>query len=819
MTRKASAPASTLTLFLSVLTTLIMLAGTAVAQNPVIDPTNRTVTTSSFVVEWSTSNDTEAITSISWSGGPNLTSDQGLGTCFPSFPGSIEYFGNSYAPPDPWAGGLVLVGGGTTTPPGTTAWSGQILPSGTAQVTINSSSTGCPPSSAGINVQTTYSFFNPGDPGTNWFGVQRDFDFTATTFAHDFRPYMPRLSLGEGFTEVLYPDTSGALASLSVYDCGSGCTGPIAAPNAASLNPPWDATQGWFAIHNPNTLQGVVVKRNPSTDPQGNAIVAQLWIDNDAGSNTNVSSFLLMSPTEGFTGGPVTEVETLCFYNSSIWTPSLTPPAGCSNVGSSPTNTTLTSSLNPSVYGQTVIFTAAVTASSGTPTGSVVFTDTSTSTPVGSATLVSGTASISVSSLVAGAHSIAATYEGSATFASSTSSPSVQTVGAANTSTVLASTPNPAGSGQIVTLTATVASQYGGATTGTVTFFSGSQTLGTASLSGSQATLGTSFSAAGTYPITTHYNGDNNNLGSTSATLSQKIIASTTTALTSSPNPALIGQTIAFAATVTSSSGTPPNGEIVTFYNGSASLGTVALTGGVASFASSLPAGVYSITASYAGDANFAASTSPVLQQVVNSTTKSATATTLMSSLNPSIYGQKVTWSATVTTSGAVPPKGKVKFTWGIYTLGTVSLNGSGVATLSKSNLNADTYPLTAIYLGDANNLGSTSTILNQVVQQTTSSATLTSSPNPSTPGEAVVFTAEIKSPTVKAGGIVTFTAGFDTALGTAVLNNGKATFTTSALPAGTTEVTLFYLGDSNIKSSATAVDQVVQPVAAAAPR
>jgi hypothetical protein len=38
-----------------------------------------------------------------------------------------------------------------------------------------------------------------------------------------------------------------------------------------------------------------------------------------------------MNPTAGFTGGLVTEVETLCFYNSTIWTPSLIPPPGCIN--------------------------------------------------------------------------------------------------------------------------------------------------------------------------------------------------------------------------------------------------------------------------------------------------------------------------------------------------------------------------------------------------------------------------------------------------------------------------------------------------------
>jgi hypothetical protein len=329
-------------LFGSILSTTKVPVIASASRLTVIDPNKRTVTTNNFLVAWSTGTDTEAIISINWRGGQNLTSTEAVGNCNPFAPGAVEYFGDTYAPPDPQSGGFVLVGGGTTTPPGTTAWSGQILSSGTAEVTINSSSTGCPPSSAGINVKTTYNFFNPDDPNTNWFGVQRAFDFTPTTFAHDFRPYMPRLSLSEGFTQVLYPTTSGSLATLSVYNCPIGCTGPIGAPGAAPLNPPWDATQGWFAIHNPGDLQGVVVKRDPSNDPQGNAIAAQLWVDNDGGSDTNASSFLLMSPTGGFTAGLVTEVERLCFYDSTIWTPSLTPPAACSNSPVSLSPSTLT---------------------------------------------------------------------------------------------------------------------------------------------------------------------------------------------------------------------------------------------------------------------------------------------------------------------------------------------------------------------------------------------------------------------------------------------------------------------------------------------
>jgi len=127
-----------------------------------------------------------------------------------------------------------------------------------------------------------------------------------------------------------------------------------------------------------------------------------------------------------------------------------------------------------------------------------------------------------------------------------------------------------------------------------------------------------------------------------------------------------------------------------------------------------------------------------------NSGIHNPTSTSLTSALNPSMYGQKITWTATVTSSGSIAPTGKVQFTWSGHTIGSATLNSSGVATLTKSNLNADPYPITAVYGGDTANLGSTSAVLNQVVLQTTSTATLTSSPNPSTQGEAVAFIAKI---------------------------------------------------------------------------
>jgi hypothetical protein len=284
----------------------------------------------------------------------------------------------------------------------------------------------------------------------------------------------------------------------------------------------------------------------------------------------------------------------------------------------------------------------------------------------------------------------------------------------------------------------------------------------------------------------------------------------TSTTLASNLNPSTYRQSITFTATVTSSGGAPTNGETVTFYNGPNVLGTASLSRGIASLTTSaLQSGLHTISAAYLGDANFTASTSPTLEQVVDTTSQSPTATALTSSLNPSIYGQKVTWTATVTTSGKTTPTGKVNLNWGSYYIGTATLNASGVATLTRSNLSADAYPLFAVYVGDANNGPSASPILNQVITQATSSATLTSSPNPSTQGQSVTFTAKITSPTTIPSGPVTFTAG-KTTLGTVELTNGKATLATSTLAVGSTTVTVTYPTNSDIAGSSASITQVV---------
>ena len=68
----------------------------------------------------------------------------------------------------------------------------------------------------------------------------------------------------------------------------------------------------------------------------------------------------------------------------------------------------------------------------------------------------------------------------------------------------------------------------------------------------------------------------------------------------------------------------------------------------------------------------------------------------------------------------------------GSTTLGTGSVDGSGVATFTTSTLAVGSHSLSAVYSGDANFTGSTSSSVNQVVNQGGTTTALVSSANPS---------------------------------------------------------------------------------------
>lgn len=387
--------------------------------------------------------------------------------------------------------------------------------------------------------------------------------------------------------------------------------------------------------------------------------------------------------------------------------------------------TTFVSSLNPSYVNQPVTFTATVTAQSGggIPTGTVAFKNGANT--MATVPLNNGMASYVKTFPAAGNRPISVAYSGDAGNAGSTSSVLSQVVNAlpAPTTTQISASSSPSFIAQNVTFTATVTSPYGPIPDGELVTFKDMTTtpvvvLGSAPLAGGVATFSTNTLARGTHSIKAKYVGDST-LASTTATLTQVVQRwPTTTALSSSLNPAYFGQPVTLTAQVTGNGTTAPTGT-VSFYNGATLLGTVTLNpSGIAQWSTSmlppgtvaLPSGTNALTAVYNRDDNNATSTSAVLNQVVN---QAAVTMNLSSTPDPSAVGQSVTFTATLTSLGS-PPTSAVTFAYGTSTLGTASIV-NGVAVLTTPALPRGTDQVTASYAGNANHTPASASVSQQV--------------------------------------------------------------------------------------------------------
>ena len=294
-----------------------------------------------------------------------------------------------------------------------------------------------------------------------------------------------------------------------------------------------------------------------------------------------------------------------------------------------PTVSVTAATPNPSVSGQNVTFTAQVAApgaGGAVPTGTVTFTvDGTPQSPV--ALNSAGKASLKVSTLMAGVHSVVAVYSGDANYAAANSPALTQTVNQAATTVTLTSSVNPAVYGQSVAFNAVVlaASPGAGTPTGTVTFTVNGTAQSPIPLdSGKSATLKLSTLTPGQYTVTASYSGDPNYTASSSSSpaLTETVgQASTTVSLGSSANPSTAGGTIAFTVTVaaTGPGSGSPTGTVTLIIDGVAQAPVTLGTGkSVTIKISTLSHGSHSITVSYSGDPDFAASTSSTLTQTVN---------------------------------------------------------------------------------------------------------------------------------------------------------------------------------------------------------
>ncbi len=385
------------------------------------------------------------------------------------------------------------------------------------------------------------------------------------------------------------------------------------------------------------------------------------------------------------------------------------------------------------IYGQTVTFTALVTPStSGVPTGTITFTDGTTT--IATAPLDnSGQAAFSSTALTVGSHTITATYSGDTNYLGGSGTASVQ-VNAIPTSVSLQVTPTVTVTEQ-ATLTASVTSSSG-VPTGSVTFYDGATNLGSATLNTSGVgTLSVSLSA-GTHSITAQYGGATTFLTSTTPAPAPVVVSvTTTTSLTANTSTGTAGFDVVLTATVTAQTGTPAGS--VAFFDGATNIGTAVLgTNGTASLTiSTIAAGTHSFTAQYVASGTFLGSSSTAASLTL---TAVSTTTILSASASSVPAGQPVTLTATVS-SGSGTPSGTVMFLDGSTTVGTTALNSSGVASLTVSSLAGGAHAITAQFGGTITYASSASA----AVSLNVADYTLTANPTSATmlAGQTATFT------------------------------------------------------------------------------
>ena len=373
---------------------------------------------------------------------------------------------------------------------------------------------------------------------------------------------------------------------------------------------------------------------------------------------------------------------------------------------------------------------------------------------------------------------------------------------ASTTTNITSHEPNPSVVGQAVTVRYSITSSNG-TPSGSVTTTDGTASCNATASAGTCTLTPTT---AGAKTLTASYAGDGNFAASSNTTPHQVNKAPTATTITAhNPDPSVPGQavTVRFGVAVTlPGSGTPTGNVTVT--DGTASCSstvaaatcTLTLTG----------AGPKTLTATYAGDANFASSSDAKPHTVTtNATTTAITSHTP----NPSVVGQPVTvvFTVQVTNSGSGAPSGMVTVDDG--SAGACSAPvATGTCVLTPTTAGAKT--LTAIYVGGPDFAGSSDAKSHQVDRAQTTSTIVTASPDPSVVGQSVAVAYSVTATAPGAGTPTGTVAAQDGSGATCSGSVATGTCTLAPTTSGTKTFVLSYAGDANfVGSSSTKPHQV----------
>ncbi len=292
--------------------------------------------------------------------------------------------------------------------------------------------------------------------------------------------------------------------------------------------------------------------------------------------------------------------------------------------------------------------------------------------------------------------------------------------------------------------------------------------------------------------------------------------------LSSSLTTIAAGVPVTLTAQITNA-GTPAPTGTVTFLSGTLKLGTAKVSStGLATFTASstgIAPGTYNVTASYGGDSNYAAATSPAV--AIKVIPRAATTITVTPATQQVYVGANVGFTGTVSGSSGYNPTGSISFYDGSALLATATLSPtSGTTTTSSAflieptaGIAPGTYTVTASYPGDVWNAPSTSAGVT-VILESTGSVAVTAKPNPVPANTSFTLTATVTGNEGTATGTVVFYAGTTELASTSLNGSGVGTVTIPAgtLASGSYQVTAYYAGDSkNNASTSPAITLVVQ--------
>ena len=473
-----------------------------------------------------------------------------------------------------------------------------------------------------------------------------------------------------------------------------------------------------------------------------------------------------------------------------------------------PTTLLLGSSTYSGAAGGNNTLTATARSTLGVPTGVVTFY--LDGRQIGVSTLAAdGTATLPNVQFSPGTHALLATYPGQGSIPPATSLVVIIQIQPYPTTLAVTGSPSPSLVGQLVTFTVTSKSDDSSYVPSPIDIrVDGANTpvtVLTPDASG-KAAYATPTLSAGEHGIEADFAGDSIHAAG-SAIVFQNVVKgyATTTQLGSSLNPANIAQAVTFTAAVSSANGSPAG--TVSFLDGTTTLATEPISGGMASFTTSmLSAGTHAIQAVYNANGAFASSVAGV-SEVVHGV---ATATALSAAPLSAYAGSAITLTAQTVANG-VPltgSNGTVSFLEGTTVVGggAMPVGGSGSATATLTTLPAGTHAIVAVFSGDATHDASRSAAVTVTVLANPTALALNSSSASAVAFQTFQLSAGLSSSTTAAhasGGIVFSANGV--VVGQAPLSAGGIATLPVSLPAGSYVFSAAYSGDAFFTASSSA--------------